>query len=114
MVDPHSCMSSLPPHGENPHSLRPGFPLPTHKLLVPGTEPPHPFCLDHLVTGGDNPLTVSGLLCDLLSHSGMPQRLGNGLILTMGSGPSIPTDSPLGCLLSNIKPLHLTPDPQTF
>jgi hypothetical protein len=31
--------------------------------------------------------------------------------LTMGVGPSqIPSDSPLGCLLANLGPLHLTPD----
>ena len=57
IVDP-----SLPPHGENPHSLRPSLPLSTHKLLVSGTEPPRHFHLDHLVRGDDDPVTVSGLL----------------------------------------------------
>lgn len=32
----------------------------------------------------------------------------------MGSGPSIPTDSPLGCLLDNFKPLNLMPDLKPF
>ena len=94
IVDP-----SLPPHGENPHSLRPSLPLSTRKLLVPGTEPPQRFPLNRLVRGGDNPLSVSGLLRDLLNCSGMPQRLVNGLIHTMGSGLSIPADSLLGCLV---------------
>ena len=82
----------------------------TLELLVPGTEPPQGFCLDPAVRGGDDPLTVPGRLRDLLNCSGTPQRLLNGLVLTMGSGPSVPTDSPLGCLLNNLKPLHLTPD----
>jgi hypothetical protein len=31
--------------------------------------------------------------------------------LAMGIGPcQIPSDSPLGCLLANLEPLHLTPD----
>jgi hypothetical protein len=35
--------------------------------------------------------------------------LGQGLI--MGTGPSkIPSDTPLGCLLANLKPLWLLPD----
>ena len=106
--------SSLPPCGENPHSLRPTLPLSTRKLLVPGSELPRHFHLDHSVRGGDDPLTVSGLLHDLLNHSGMPQQLVNDLIFTMGYGPSIPADSLLGCLLNNLKPLHLTPDLKPF
>jgi hypothetical protein len=34
-----------------------------------------------------------------------------GLGLTMGTGPSkIPSDTPLGCLLANLKPIWLSPD----
>jgi hypothetical protein len=41
----------------------------------------------------------------------MPTIFFLGLGLTMGTGPSkIPSDTPLGCLLPNLKPLWLSPD----
>ena len=71
IVDP-----SLPPPSENPHPLRPRLPLSTYLLdsKTPGTRyraslafSPRPL------RGGDDPLTVPGLLRDLLNRSGTPQ-----------------------------------------
>jgi hypothetical protein len=41
----------------------------------------------------------------------MPTIFFLGPSLTMGTGPSKnPSDTPLGCLLANLKPLRLSPD----
>jgi hypothetical protein len=62
--------------------------------------------------GEDAPLRSSTpLFCPGKQYLGMPTIFFLGLGLTMGTGPSkIPSDTPLGCLLANLKPLWLSPD----
>jgi hypothetical protein len=61
----------------------------------------------------DNPLSEDVPFCFIQESNilGTPTIFFLGQGLTMGTGPSkIPSDTPLGCLLANLKPLQLSPN----